>query len=138
MLHKILPDKEKAKSILKLVSEREKFVSSIDNEKFSTILAENYYEIVKELATALLLLDGFRAIGENAHKETIDNLSKYKEFSDSEISILQDLRIKRNKSSYEGKPIDPSYIANKKDFLLEIINKLKKIVEKGCVEEDED
>jgi len=35
MIIKITPDKEKVKSILQLIKEREEFVSSIDHEKFS-------------------------------------------------------------------------------------------------------
>lgn len=43
---------------------------------------------------------------------------------------MNDLRIKRNKSSYEGKEIDASYLENKKDKLLDIINKLEIILNK--------
>ena len=124
MMHKVFPDKEKVKSIFKMISEREEFVSSMEIKKFSTIIAENYYEIIKELATAILLLDGIKFLGENAHKETIDSLSKYG-FSEYELSVLHDLRIQRNKSSYEGKPISSSYITNKKAIFLKIIDKLK-------------
>ena len=128
MLHKIFPDKEKAKSILNMALEREKYISDVNCIKFTTIVAENYYEIIKELATAILLLEGVKAIGEDAHKEVIDSLKKYANFSDEELSILQDLRLKRNKSMYEGKQINVSYLQNNKNFLLKIIDKLKKIV----------
>jgi hypothetical protein len=124
MINNVFPDKEKVKSIIGLITEREKFVSSMDYKEFSTIVAENYYEIIKELSTALLLSDGLKAMGENAHKETIDALSRYG-FSEHELSIMNDLRIKRNKSSYEGKPINSSYIENKREMLLKIIEKLK-------------
>lgn len=128
MIIKVTPDKEKVESMLKLIRNREEFVSSVDIEKFSTIATENYYEIIKELATAVLLLDGFKTTGENAHKELIDYLSNYNELSEYEISLINDLRIKRNKSSYEGKPIDKEYLRNKKDKLLIIIDKLKKLI----------
>lgn len=127
MIHKVFPDKEKAKSILLLALEREKFLSSLKTE-FSTALAENYYEIAKELATAILLLEGLKSVGENAHKEAIDALSK-NGFSQDEIELLHDLRIKRNKSSYEGKPIDKSYIENKRERLSDIIQKLKSVAQ---------
>ena len=129
MLIRIYPDKEKVKSMLGLVGQREKFVYSVDKEEFSTIIAETYYEIIKELITALFLLDGLKATGENAHKEVIDNLIKYKEFSEDEIKILQDLRIKRNKSMYEGKLIDNTYIENKEKKLKSIIGKLKNLID---------
>ena len=129
MIIKIAPDKEKAKSMLELIKDREKFILSLSiNEISSTIIAENYYEIIKELATIIALLDGFKATGENAHKELIEYMSKYKELSEDEVVLMNDLRIKRNKSSYEGKKIDKSYLENKKTKLLNIIAKLKNIV----------
>lgn len=130
MIVKVFPDKEKVKSITKLVEEREKFVSQINKEEFPTIASEHYYEIIKELATSLLLLDSKKALGENAHKETIEDLSKYKEFSYEEITILQDLRIKRNKNSYEGKQISKEYLENKEEKLKLIISNLKNIISK--------
>ena len=128
MLHKIFPDAERAKSIFRMALEREKSIFSLDKKKFPTIVAENYYEVIKELATSLLFLNGIKAIGENAHKEIIDALKKYAGCKDEEISFLQDLRLKRNKSMYECKQINFSYVENNGDLLLKIIDKLKKIV----------
>lgn len=128
MIIKITPDKEKTKSILNLIKNRESFLSSMDIQKFSTIAAENYYEIIKELISILLLLDGFKATGENAHKDAIDYLSNYKEVNEAEIVLINDLRIKRNKSCYEGKEINPTYLSNNREKLLFIINKLKQII----------
>ena len=89
---------------------------------------KNYYEIIKELASALILLDGFKAIGENAHKDLIDYLIKYKEFSEADIVFINDLRIKRNNSFYEGKRIEPIYLKNNKERILGIIERLKKMI----------
>ena len=133
MIIKISPDKEKAKSILKMTEEREKFLSAIDAGRFATIAAENYYEIIKELATAVFLIEGFKAVGEYAHKELINNLSNYKEFESWEIEVMNDLRIKRNKSSYEGKQIEPVYLENKKEALAKIIKKLKSLLNKKLI-----
>ena len=108
--------------------EREKSVSDLNLVMFATIATENYYEIIKELATTILLLNGIKATGENAHKEILDGLEKYANFNGEEILIVQDLRIKRNKSMYEGKQISPSYLENNKNALLKIIDKLKKII----------
>lgn len=128
MIIKIFPDKEKVKSILQLTEEREAFVSTIDHEKFSTNASENYYEIIKELANALLLLDGLKTSGEYAHKDLIDYLTNYKDFTEADIIFLNDLRIKRNNSSYDGKKVDSSYLTLNKNHILDIINKLKKAI----------
>ena len=130
MIIRVTPDIEKVKSILQLIDEREEFVSSIDHEKFSTNASENYYEIIKELANALLLLDGLKTTGEYAHKDLIDYLINYKEFSESDIVFMNDLRIKRNNSAYDGKKIDPSYLSNNRKRILELIGRLKKLIKK--------
>ena len=123
MIIKVTPDRERAKSMLNMVIDRKNFVSSIDSQKFPTIAAENYYEIIKELAAAILLLNGVKALGESAHKETIDALSEYKEVEEWELKLMNDLRIKRNESSYEGKQINISYLENKKEKIIKIIEK---------------
>jgi hypothetical protein len=133
MIIKVTPDKEKVKSILKLIKEREEFISSIDYEKFSTNVSENYYEVIKELANALLLLDGLKTTGEYAHKDLIDYLANYKEFTESDILFMNDLRIKRNNSAYDGKKIDPSYLINNKKRILELIEKLKKKIKNNLL-----
>ena len=128
MIVKVTPDREKVRSILQLTKERATFVKTIDHNKFSTNAAENYYEIIKELASALILLDGFKTVGENAHKDLIDYLINYKDFKEADIVFMNDLRIKRNNSSYDGKKIDPSYLANNKRRILELIEKLKNAI----------
>ena len=128
MIIKVTPDSEKVKSILQLIKEREKFVSSIDHNKFSTNASETYYEIIKELANALLLLDGLKTTGEYAHKDLIDYLINYKEFMESDILFMNVLRIKRNNSAYDGKKIEPTYLMNNKKRILELTEKLKRLI----------
>ncbi len=130
MIIKITPDKEKAKSMLNLIENREKFLPLINIKEFSTIAAEHYYEIIKELVSIFLMLNGTKTTGENAHKEMIEELAKYQEFSQWEISLLDDLRIKRNKSYYEGKQIMPIYLETNKEKLKTIIKKLKSLTNK--------
>ncbi|UZE93863.1 MAG: hypothetical protein IB618_03825 [Candidatus Pacearchaeota archaeon] len=134
MIIKITLDREKAKSILKMAENIENMLKEIIKKlgkmEDQSIIVREYYEVIRELITALLLSDGFKAIGEYAHKETIDYLSNYKEFSQDEVMTIQDLRTKRNKSSYEGRPIKSPYLENKKEKLDLIINKLKFILRK--------
>ena len=133
MIIKIKIDRQKAESLFEMANLREKYFSETEFEKVPTMVIENYYEIIKELASALILLDGFKSIGENSHKYLIDFLEKYK-FSDGEIVFLHDLRIKRNKSSYEGKRIDYSYLKEKKDKIEEIIKKLKLLIKNKLID----
>ncbi len=129
MIIKVFPDKEKAKSIFQMAESRKKFLDNLEKIKaYPTMIAESYYEIIKEFCTAIMLMGGYKAIGENAHKEIIDFIGRYEKFGGFEIEIIQDLRIRRNKSSYEGKPIGQVYLENKGDVLLKIINKLGEIL----------
>jgi hypothetical protein len=135
MIIKITPDMEKVRSILSMAENTEKCIKEIiikvgigENQ---SVLVREYYEIIRELASAVLLSKGFKAVGENAHKETIDCLSNLKEFSSSEIFEMQELRIRRNNNSYEGKPIKSPYFENKREKFESIISKLKNIIKKN-------
>lgn len=52
-LIRIDPDKEKAKSLLKLSELRETKLPIFDKETDSPLIVESYYEICKELITAI-------------------------------------------------------------------------------------
>ena len=130
MIIKTTPDNEKVKSVLRLIKEREEFISFADSSRFSTSVVENYYEIIKELAGALILLDGLKATGENAQKDLINYLINYEEFLEEDIVFMNDLRIKRNNSSYEGKRINSVYFQNNKNKILSIILRLKEIIKR--------
>jgi len=128
MLIKITPDIERAKSLMNMAEKREESLKELQRRiNFPTIIAEMYYEIVKELVASLLFIDGFKAIGEYAHKEAIDYLSNYG-FSHEDLSLLHDLRIRRNKSMYEGKQINPSYLENNEKSIVRLIRKLKTLL----------
>ena len=131
MIIKIIPDISKVKSIMKMVKDREEFLKKINIKEFSGIFTENFYELIKELATAVLLVNGFKSIGENAHKDLINSLSKYKEFSEEDLSLMNDLRIRRNQRLYEGKDINLDYLLNRKEKFNKIIKKLKEILKEG-------
>ncbi|MEX2017237.1 MAG: hypothetical protein WD876_02090 [Candidatus Pacearchaeota archaeon] len=125
---KITPDKEKAKSIFEMIKSREQFLKEFEKKStYPTIIAENYYEIIKELCTAIALTEGYKSAGENAHKNTIDFVKKYG-FSESDIDIIQDLRVRRNKGLYEGRPVEKIYLENLRNDLLQIISNLKNIL----------
>lgn len=125
---------EKVRSIFSMAENTEKYIKEIiikmgigENQ---SVLVREYYEIIRELASAVLLSKGFNAVGENAHKEIIDYLSNLKEFSLEEIFEMQELRTRRDKNSYEGKPIKSPYLENKKEKFELIIRKLKDIIKK--------
>jgi hypothetical protein len=125
-LIKITPDKERARSILKMVELIEERIKGQDKIKMGALIIADYYEILKELITAVLLTDGYKTL---SHKDLIEYLEeKYKEFSSYEISFLDNLRVLRNRISYEGFFIEPSYLKRNEGLLKSLAEKLKVII----------
>jgi len=127
-LIKITPDKEKARSILKMVSLIKERIKKQERDKMAALIIADYYEIIKELITAILLIDGYKTL---SHKDLIDYIKeKYKEFSIRELSVLDDLRVLRNRIAYEGFFIEPSYLERNEPLFKEIIGKLENLIER--------
>ncbi|MBS3135152.1 hypothetical protein J4406_02170 [Candidatus Woesearchaeota archaeon] len=125
-ISKVVKDKEKAKSLLKLVELREKNVKSLDKNEFITLIIEDYYEIIKELITAVMSVDGYKSL---SHELLVGYLAKfYKEFSMFEINIIDQLRRARNDIAYRGVMIRLEYLERNEKSILKIIQKLKNIV----------
>lgn len=128
-LIKITPDKEKVKSILKMVETTLEMIKTIDKIKFPSNVMKEYYEIIRELISIVLLLDGYKTQGTGAHKMMIDYLAKnYEEFSSYEISFLNDLRMLRNKIAYDGFFVKEDFVTRNTGKIQEIITKLKSII----------
>ncbi|MEK6983934.1 MAG: hypothetical protein AABX33_05150 [Nanoarchaeota archaeon] len=96
-LIKITPNKEKAHSIFKMVEITLEMIKQIDKSKFPSNITKEYYEVVRELISIILLLDGYKTMGEGAHKRQIEYLeANYKDFSKHETAFIDDLRVTRN------------------------------------------
>jgi len=126
-VERITPDKERARSIIKVVELREKdLIGKV--EEFSTLIVESYYEIIKELITAVMYCDGWKTL---SHELLIGYLSKfYKEISSAEIYTIDQLRKTRNDINYRGFIVKPEYLKRSRENILEIIKKLKGILDK--------
>ncbi len=105
-----------------LIEER---IESQDRQKMAALIITDYYEIIKELITAILLADGYKTL---SHKDLIDYLEKKNLCSGYELSVLDDLRILRNRVAYEGFFIEPSYLNRNEELFRKIIQKLKSLV----------
>lgn len=120
-------DKDKINSILKMSSVLLKFVKKqeIDNETAS-IIVKDYYEIIKELLTALLLKNRLKS---DNHECLISYFKKNYPAYEYETNIIYELKNIRNRISYDGFFIEKSYlIKNKLEFehIIEILIKLIK------------
>ena len=128
-LIKIQPDKERARSLVKLAKLRYEKIKTFDKEKESSLIVEGYYEVAKELATAVLFTDGYKTL---SHKDLIEYLYlNFKHnFSDLDINLLDQLRKLRNNTVYYGIFIEPSYVKRNEEHIGKIISKLFEICEK--------
>ena len=68
---KITPNKEKAQSIFKMVGVTLERIQLTDPRRFTSNIIKDYYDIIRELMSIILLLDGFKSVGEEAHKKLI-------------------------------------------------------------------
>ena len=127
-LIKITPDLGKAKNILRMTSLIEERIQLQDRERMVALIITDYYEIIKELITALLLIDGYKTL---SHKDLITYLEEnYSEFKTNEIATLNNLRILRNRVAYEGLFIDSSHLERNENLLRDIIKKLGDVIER--------
>ena len=128
---KTAPDREKAKSILKMVETTLEMIDTIDPKRFPSHVVKEYYEVIRELITVILLLDGYKTHGEGAHKKLIEYIEKnYSEFKVHDIMLIDDLRIIRNKISYNGFFVTDDYLERKRKDILMLIDNLRIIIYK--------
>ena len=134
-LIKTNPNKEKAKSITRMARKTLEMIENIDMRKFPSNVLKEYYEILRELASVLMLLDGYKAQGEGAHKQVIDYIEKnFSEFSEYEIQLMHELRMTRNRIAYDGFFIREEYLKRKREDIKEIIGRLLNMIEARLAE----
>ena len=107
------------------------YLSNVMEKKYGNKIdrRKEYYNIIRELMSVILLLDGYKTFGENAHKNLINYIQEnYKEIEGYEISLINELRITRNKIAYDGFFVEQSYIRRKLEDIRTIIKKLRRII----------
>ena len=130
-LIKVTPDPERARSILSSTEITLKFINKIDASEFPSNVTKEYYDVIRELMSAVLALDGYKTFGEGAHVALIAYItSNYKEFSGEELLLIEDLRYNRNRIVYDGFSVDRDYVEDNLKLIEGIITKLKVIVKK--------
>ena len=119
-------DIDMAKSISKMMDIRSRAVEVLTKDEFISLKLEGYYEIIKEGITALMSIDGYKTL---SHEVLIGYLGEfYKEFSESDLMLMDQVRSLRNKIVYKGFFIDKDYLDRNEAKIREIIGKLKRIV----------
>ena len=121
-IFKISKNEIRSDSLIEMAKER---FSDIKKESKTYKIIEEYYEIIKELITALMYSDGFKTL---SHKMLIFYLEKnYKNFNKSEILLIDELRKLRNNIVYYGQKVEKEFLINNEEEIISIINKLFKL-----------
>lgn len=126
-LIKVSEDKEKAKSINKMANAIVQRIDLTDKEKFSSLVISDYYEVIKELITAILACEGLKTL---SHKILIEQSKKFSGINESDYYLIDELRIIRNMINYDGFFVEPEFLQRKEEDIKIIIKKLSNILEK--------
>lgn len=93
-------DKALAGELLKLAEHRQKFWEEIKLEaKYPSLYLEGHYEIIKELCTAILALDGWKALN---HECLFAYLKEKRQDLELDFDYLLELKDTRNAIDYRG------------------------------------
>ena len=126
-VRRIRPDKGMAKAILKMIKVRVKALKLTDRQEFASLVVEDYYEVIKEAITALMAIDGYKTL---SHEALITYMKEfYTDFSQSEITLMDQLRVLRNKIAYKGFFIAPDFLERNEARIEEIVSKIKGVLE---------
>ena len=127
---RITPDEVRARSILKMVDTTMEMIDTLDTERFPSNVIKEYYDVIRELLSVILLLDGYKTYGDGAHKRLIDYIkANYGNLTEHECIIIDDLRITRNRIAYDGFFIDKDYLVRKKKAIQSIVQKLREMID---------
>jgi hypothetical protein len=131
-MRKRKPNPEEARALFKMAERRQRFIDSVkDRREFASLLAEDYFEIIKELVTALMSLDGYKCY---SHECLVAFLTEFhKVMSRPERELIDQLRKIRSDINYRGLVLEYDYIERNEEAVLDIIRKLKGMI-KGRLE----
>jgi len=124
-IFKISKDKERAEDLFEMAKERLELLKLIPKDKAYKII-EEYYEIIKELLTAIMYIDGCKTL---SHIKLIEYFSSnYKELDENQIKLIDTSRKFRIGIVYYGRKISQEFLINNEDEIKNIISILMKLV----------
>ncbi len=131
VLVRITPDKEQAKSMLRMAKITCEMIKGIDAKRFPSNVVVEYYNVIRQLMAAIALLDGLKTKGEGAHVQLIEYINgHYKEITGYEIELISELRENRNRIEYDGFFVQEEYVQRKTGDIITVISKLEGIAKR--------
>ncbi|MBI2675808.1 MAG: hypothetical protein HYX24_05085 [Candidatus Aenigmarchaeota archaeon] len=132
-VRKVKPDREMARSMVKMIEVRMKELEPKDRKEFASLVVEDYYEIIKEAVTALMATDGYKTL---SHDVLIGYLKEFfPQFSEYEISLADHLRQLRNKIAYKGFFVNPDFLERNEEKIKALALKLIAILRERLASE---
>jgi hypothetical protein len=115
-----------ARAILKMIEVRMKELETKNRKEFASLVVEDYYEIIKEIITALMAVDGYKTL---SHEVLIGYLKEFfPQFSDAEIILTDQLRQLRNKIAYKGFFVTPDFLERNEARIKKVVLRLVQIL----------
>ncbi len=125
-IFRISIDRERAKDLFVMAKERLDMISLLPKDRTYKII-EEYYEIIKELLTAVMYLDGYKTLSYVKLAEYFS--SHYPTLDAKEFALVDTLRKFRNGIVYYGKRISQDFMINNENEIKIIIGSLLTLVE---------
>ncbi len=130
IVKKQTPNEQRAQSLLKEAENNEEFFNMslklIPKDKMSyNFIVNSCYDIMMELIRSKMFIDGYNS--GSSHEAEVSYLRKL-EFSEAEITFMDELRYYRNGIKYYGKILDKEYADNVLQFMRKILPQLKKLL----------
>jgi len=117
--------------MLNMALKTHELLDSIDHNRFPSNAAKEYYDIIRELMSACMALDGIKAMGEGSHKDIIKYCERY--LKESHISKVDKLRILRNRIMYDGYSVSKRFVKSNTIYYEMIIAELHLIIKSKLV-----
>jgi len=128
-IKKVSIDEEKILSIKKMCAVRLKVTRMINvDDETASVVAVDYYEVIKELLVALLLRYGMRSDNHECLISFFKNKFSNYEY---EVSMMHSLKEVRNRVSYDGIFVKKEYIQNNKMEFEHMITLLGKLLDEN-------
>jgi len=118
-------DLEQAKSLFEMAE-----IKSKDNERRERtkekvfLIVETYWEVIKQLTTALLKVNGFKSYSQEC---LIAFLREKYQLEERKVELMDQLRRLRNDIDYRGRFLDLDYLDRNEEEIKQLINGLKNL-----------
>lgn len=124
-IFRISKDAARAKDLFEMALERINIVIKSIPKSVPYKLLEEYYEVVVQLITSLMYIEGYKTL---SHISLIEYLKRNNEFGDYELEILNKMRKFRHGTVYYGRKESGNFFINHEDEIKRLINKLVNLI----------